>query len=178
LCFFAPSSFELFIPLTQHRVKYLAEVESTMASLAAGDGSSSNAEACPISPEVEGKAQDLAGNEVASSSSSSGGGSASPDAQLPTPIFSHPKYELKEGDKITRLSDAPAPTSRAEHIEEEKSVLAEMVRYVTASMLSFGFKEVWIPEESATARCPIYCSQGWETAPRLLVILTNQVGAC
>jgi hypothetical protein len=53
-----------------------------------------------------------------------------------------------------------------------------MVRFVTCSMLSLGFKEVWIPDEGAVARCPVYCSNGWDQAARLLVILTNQVGGC
>ena len=151
-----------------------------MASLATGEGDFANAEAVVSSPETKEISPTSAARveDDGLSSSSSGVSSASPDVQQPPPTFSHPKYELVAGDKIIRLKDAPAPTSRAEHIEEEQSVLAEMVRYVTASMLSLGFREVWIPEESSTARCPIYCSKGWEAAPRLLVILTNQVGAC
>lgn len=149
-----------------------------MASLATGKEDSANAEAVVSLPETEEISPTPAGGEDDGvSSSSSGVSSASPDVQQPPPTFSHPKYELVAGDKINRLNDLPAPTSRAEHIEEEQSVLAEMVRYVTASMLSLGFQEVWIPEEFVTARCPIYCSNGWEAAPRLLVILTNQVGA-
>jgi hypothetical protein len=95
----------------------------------------------------------------------------------PPPTFAHPKYELVGCDRISRRADAAPPASRGEHIDEEESVLAEIVRFVTCSMLSLGFKEVWIPDEGAVARCPVYCSNGWDQAARLLVILTNQVGA-
>ena len=90
-------------------------------------------------------------------------------------VFSHPQYDLIDGDKIQRKKDAPPPTNRAEHIQEEESVLAELLRFITGSMLASGFNEVWIPDEEAPAKCPVYMTSEWEKAPRLLVVIINQV---
>jgi len=94
----------------------------------------------------------------------------------PPPAFSHPQYEVVgEGLKIQRRADAAAPTSRAEHDLEEESLQAELKRFMGASMIALGFKEAWIPDEEASAKCPIYVSNGWEKAPRLLMVIINQV---
>jgi hypothetical protein len=97
------------------------------------------------------------------------------------PTFTHPQYDLIAGDKIQRKA-VPQPASRAEHIEEEESILAEVMRYVTSSMLTMGFMEVWVPDEDAEAKCPIFITRDWETKPKTLIVLINQVslkfGAC
>jgi len=92
------------------------------------------------------------------------------------PTFMHPAYELVDGDKIVR-KDVPPPTSAEQDAEENRTLLSEMVRYVTTTMLSMGFHEKWIPHEEAEAKCPIYCTEGWESAPKLLVVIINQVGS-
>lgn len=61
--------------------------------------------------------------------------------------------------------------------EENRTLLGEMVRYVTSTMLAMGFYERWIPHEEADAKCPIYCTEGWEASPKLLVVIINQVCA-
>mmetsp|Transcript_22774 Transcript_22774/g.26771 ORF Transcript_22774/g.26771 Transcript_22774/m.26771 type:complete len:700 (-) Transcript_22774:222-2321(-) len=96
-------------------------------------------------------------------------------AALIPPNFTHPQYELIDKDKIKRRN-VPQPSSRAEHVQEEETVLAEVLRYVKESMLTLGFKELWIPDEEAVAKCPYYVTNGWEKSERLLIILTNQVG--
>ncbi len=36
--------------------------------------------------------------------------------------------------------------------------------------------ESWIPDEEAAAKCPVYVSEGWEVAEKLLVVFINQPG--
>lgn len=92
------------------------------------------------------------------------------------PDFTHPAFELLDGDKLQRKADAPAIASRAEDEEEQRTVMAALLQYVTTTMVSvMGFQEIFIPEEDAPARCPIYCTADWNTAPRLLIVLINQV---
>ena len=94
------------------------------------------------------------------------------------PDFTHPAFELLDGDKLQRKADAPAIASRAEDEEEQRTVMAALLQYVTSTMVSvMGFQEIFIPEEDAPARCPIYCTADWNTAPRLLIVLINQVRA-
>jgi hypothetical protein len=88
--------------------------------------------------------------------------------------FSHPAYELIDGDKIKRRS-VPAPASRADHIAEEESVLAELHRHVRGGLLGMGLKEMFVPDEDAPARCPFYITDSWEKKKKLMVVLTNQV---
>ena len=77
--------------------------------------------------------------------------------------------------KIQRKADAPAPASRAEHDDEEVSLQAELRRFIAASILALGFEENWIPYEETAAKCPIYVTPNWQKAPRLLVVIINQV---
>ena len=92
------------------------------------------------------------------------------------PAFEHPAYELIDGDKLQRRADAPPVKSRAEDEEEQRTVNEALVGYVTSMMVvTLGFQERWIPYEEATAKCPIYCTADWNTAPRLLIVLINQV---
>jgi hypothetical protein len=95
-------------------------------------------------------------------------------AALVPPTFSHPQYDLIDNDKIKR-KDVPQPSSRTEHVEEEESILAEVLRYVKANMISMGFQERWVPYEEAKAKCPYYVTSGWDKSERLLIVLTNQV---
>ena len=63
----------------------------------------------------------------------------------------------------------------AREMKKNNTVTEALVGYVTASMLSMGFKEHWIPDEEAPAKCPIYGTTNWHSAPRLLIVLINQV---
>ena len=105
----------------------------------------------------------------------SGDGVSASAAGAATASFSHPAYVLVNGDKIERRADVPLPSTRAGDEEEKRTVTEALVGYVTASMLSMGFKEHWIPDEEAPAKCPIYGTTNWHSAPRLLIVLINQV---
>ena len=107
----------------------------------------------------------------------SGGGVSAPAAGAATASFRHPAYELVNGDRIERRADVPMPSTREGDEEEQRTVTEALVGYVTASMLSMGFKEHWIPDEEAPAKCPIYGTTNWHSAPRLLIVLINQVRA-
>jgi hypothetical protein len=92
-------------------------------------------------------------------------------AALSEPTFYHPAYELLNGDKIQRKPKAPPPKSaevfsragsplslaRATHThgpqedaQENRTMIEELVRYVTTTMSSMGFEERWIPHEEVS----------------------------
>lgn len=97
-----------------------------------------------------------------------------PVPSLVKPTFEHPQYDLVNNDKIKR-KDVAAPASRAEHVQEEESILVEVLRFVRESMIGMGFEEKWVPYDEAKAKCPYYVTSGWEKSERLLIVLTNQV---
>lgn len=93
--------------------------------------------------------------------------------------FSHPNYELVNGDRIRRKASAP-PLAEDSQMQEELSVLEAVVSYVQQKLrVDLGFVEVWVPQDEVEndAKCSVLMSEDWQTCEKLLVILQNAVGS-
>jgi hypothetical protein len=117
-----------------------------------------------------------------------GAAPADPAAPGAEPAFEHPLYVLEDDDRLVRrlgggTKDGAAgpqqqPQQQQPSHEEYEGLVEAVAKHVKAVLQArFGLVQHWIPAEDAAARCDVLVSPDWDTAPTLLVVLQNHVGA-
>ncbi len=98
----------------------------------------------------------------------------------PQPIFAHPHFSLDAAqDRIVRRDPLATPTTAPVDDEQHyQSLVESLAAYIRGYLQHrFGLVPHWIPADDAPAKCDVWLSPDWDTAPKLLVVLQNHVGS-
>jgi len=91
-------------------------------------------------------------------------------------------YEVQGMDKIVRKTDMP-PCPPDQVMTEQTTLLEKVAEFVQARMKvpradgGLGFREFWIPQDDAKAKCSILLTDDWAATNKLLVVIQNASGA-
>ena len=80
-----------------------------------------------------------------------------------------------QGDRVARPN--LGGVTPEDEFAAEAALLETVSKHVQSSLDGMGFQCHAIPEVEAEAKCCIYMSSNWSIAPKLLLILQNQVGS-